>query len=247
MKRLLFLLLMLAIIYGCGDDKTVNEQGVQTAPSAASVMPTMPDPATAELSPAAVPTADFTVSPGLSGTDKTLFTFDATLSQGTIDKYKWSFGDKTYAKGLLVTHKFKYGGTYTVKLTAVSDTKDKDRLTKAITIDGPPPPDGGGGGGGGGGTDGSCKLNDFRINPFTVGSVSGTRVTIDKSFRSCNACGEIRRRAPGILEFGGDLVDINGRVLTLDYGSLPEKTRPKPGETMYLIWKPLSERPHCTS
>lgn len=250
MRRIWFSLLILGLIYGCGDDKAVNEQSRQTLPSASGIAPTLSDPGTTgELSPAAVPVADFTVSPGLSGTNNTVFTFDASSTQGTVTKYKWRFGDDTSAKGPLVTHKYQYGGTYTVKLVAVSDIDEKDKAKQTLTITGPPNPndDGGGGGGGGGAVVGTCTLNDYRTNVFTVISVSGTVATIDKNFRGCNACGEVRRQATGIQEFVGDVIDITGNKITFDYGNLPLGTRPKPGERMYLVWKSINFRPHCTN
>lgn len=242
MKRFLISLLMLGFIYGCADDRMAKDQNKNPLPTTSGIVPTMPDPSTVQQkSPEAAPVADFTVTPGLTGTNDTVFTFDGSSSTGTIAKYKWNFGDQNYTKGMIVTHKFQYGGDYKVTLLAVSDTGEKNKISKMLKIDGPP-----GGGGGGEGTDGSCQLNDFRGNKFTVISVSGTTMTTDKSFRGCNACGEVRRAATGIREFVGDLTDLTSNRITLDYVDLPESTRPQPGENLYLVWKPLGERPNCT-
>lgn len=77
------------------------------------------------------PIADFTVTPG-SGTNLTLFTFDASGSSdpdGGIKGYLWDFGDNKTAQGPNVTHKYTSAGDYQAQLT-VKDTKNAETIAK---------------------------------------------------------------------------------------------------------------------
>jgi len=75
----------------------------------------------------AIPLASFTFDPP-SGTQNTIFTFDASTSkdrEGPIRRYLWDFGDGDSANGVRVKHKFNQEGDYKVALTVIdSDMAD---------------------------------------------------------------------------------------------------------------------------
>jgi len=181
----------------------------------------------------------FTVRPRTDGTVEDTYRFDASNSVGSIAKFQWNFGDGDNGAGVNDAHKYRRAGTYTVTLTIVASGGAKASLNKRVIVS----LAGGGGGGGGGNPIGSpelCQGNNFRGQRFRVEAVSGNTITTSITLATCpNRCGEIRRNDIGILEFVGDTKSLNGKLLTIDPGGLPDKCAPKRGETLKSIWK------HC--
>jgi PKD repeat protein len=179
------------------------------------------------------PVARFSVSPA-SGTTSTNFRFDASASSdpdGNIRHYHWTISDGATLSGVVVNHQFASNGTYQVKLEVIDSDGMSDTTQQNVVVSQ--------GGGGGGGDSGTCKINDFHTNSFKVLSVSGYVITANRAFRTCPSCGELRRPGGvGIREFVGDVVRISGYQITFDPKGLPESTRPQPGETLVLVWKP---------
>ncbi len=75
--------------------------------------------------------ADFTAT---TDDDKT-FTFDASASSGSVDKYLWDFGDGNTSEGKVVEHTYEYvDGEYDVTLTVVdSDGVQRDTTKPVMT------------------------------------------------------------------------------------------------------------------
>lgn len=181
------------------------------------------------------PIAKFEVPKQITAGEKALF--DGSLSSdrdGTIATYLWKFGDGKQEDGKRVNHIYDSPRQYTVELTVTDNDGAKEQAEKVVTVDRPA---GGGGGGGGGGNEGTCQVNDYRSNAARVVAFSGNVVTMSRSFRKCPSCGEFRRRAEGIQEFVGDVTSISGNRYSLRFGSLPSSTRPRVGETLYLVWR----------
>ena len=163
----------------------------------------------------------------------------STDSDGNIVEYSWDFGDGKSAAGKKVTHIFNSEKTYTVTLTVTDNNEASGLQQRQLRVEG-----GGGGGGGGGGSEGTCEQNDFRTNRGEIVAVNGNVVTLNRAFRKCSGCPEFRRRAEGLREFVGDIVRMDGFQYTMNYGRLGPNTRPQPGETVYLVWKPSHECRH---
>jgi PKD repeat protein len=180
------------------------------------------------------PIAQFTTSPS-SGDTSTTFRFDASGSRdpdGSIASYSWKFGGGSKYSGKTIARKFPEDGSYSVVLTVTDNDGMTDTAEKRdIEI-------GGGGGGGGGGNPDLCTGSNYDGQQFRVVSVSGHVITANATFDTCpGRCPEIRRDAPGILEFVGDAKSFHGNQVTYDPGSLPEKTAPVVGETLRMIWR----------
>lgn len=238
MRKLSILFFVLVAVLGCQDDRTSQNGQPSTMPSATGIVPTMAGQSA--QAPAAVPVASFTVSPGTSGTDSTLFTFDGSGSTGTIIKYRWRFGDQTYDSGPIVTKKYTYGGKYTVKLIVVSDTKEKNNTTMEINIDGPPKPPGGGGGGGGVACTSPAPNRGF-IYGTVVGVNGYDAITQLPAGSTCaNSyyyCGDMRRADPeqfrGIIH---GMKDLGGAKFAI-FNDCPYRWPPAIGERDFLYWK----------
>ncbi len=79
------------------------------------------------------PIATFTYSPQNPVVGEPI-TFDATASNdpdGTIDKYKWDFGDETTDEGVTTTHTYTSPANYTVTLT-IKDNQGLTQKTETI-------------------------------------------------------------------------------------------------------------------
>lgn len=82
------------------------------------------------------PFASFTYSPANPAVGEQV-TFDASASSdsdGTVDKYKWDFGDSSTATGKTAYHSYSAAGTYTVKLTVTDNSNLTNSTQKTITI-----------------------------------------------------------------------------------------------------------------
>jgi PKD repeat protein len=82
------------------------------------------------------PKAFFTYSPLDPYAGETV-TFNASASydpDGTIVSYSWDFGDGATGGGVVTTHMYAAGGTYTVKLTATDNEGLNTTVTKEITV-----------------------------------------------------------------------------------------------------------------
>lgn len=197
-----------------------------------------------EIDPSKMPVAAFHISPA-TGNVSTTFHFDASPSRdpdGRINSYVWNFGDGATAQGMVVEHKYPAENTYSPGLVVRDNTGQTATARSSIRVNkdpGPPPGDDDDDGGGGNGGGGSCDANNFFTNYFTVVSASDNTIVADQEFRMCpGLCGEVRRPgAEGLKEFAGDVVDINGAVITVSFGSLPNATRAEPGERLNIVWK----------
>lgn len=91
-----------------------------------------------------VPVAVFTATPA-EGTAPLEVTFDASLSydvDGSIDRYRWAFGDSGVGEGRIVRHRFADPGRFAVRLTVTDDrgsagTGEQDVLVRSESL--PPP------------------------------------------------------------------------------------------------------------
>ena len=79
-----------------------------------------------------VPTASFSVTPGLSADSNTTFTFTAQASSTTND-YTWDLGDGTVSNDATLTHQYAQAGTYDVTLT-VSNSRGDDTQQQTLTV-----------------------------------------------------------------------------------------------------------------
>lgn len=82
------------------------------------------------------PSAAFSSSPS-SGARNTTFTFDASGSEdsdGTVDAYRWDFGDGETDNGRIVTHKFSKLGTFEVKLTITDNDQGSDSAIHEVEV-----------------------------------------------------------------------------------------------------------------
>jgi len=82
------------------------------------------------------PVASFEFSPN-GGLSPIKIKFDASSSSdpdGKLVSYDWDFGDGETGQGEFITHRYTYGGTFTVKFTVTDDDKKTDTLSKEITI-----------------------------------------------------------------------------------------------------------------
>ena len=78
-------------------------------------------------------TPSFTFSPD-APTEKTNVLFDASGSTGSIDQYRWDFGDGSTGSGRTTTHAFSGPGTYFVRLTVVDGLGRSTSTTRSITV-----------------------------------------------------------------------------------------------------------------
>ena len=67
-------------------------------------------------------------------TEKTNVLFDASGSTGSIDQYRWDFGDGSTGSGRTTTHAFSGPGTYFVRLTVVDGLGRSTSTTRSITV-----------------------------------------------------------------------------------------------------------------
>jgi len=82
------------------------------------------------------PTASMTVTPR-SGTAPLTVEFDASGScdvDGSIESYKWDFGDGTTGSGVTASHEYMESGTYTVKLTVADNGQATHSTTEEIQV-----------------------------------------------------------------------------------------------------------------
>ena len=78
-------------------------------------------------------TPSFTFAPD-APTEKTNVLFDASGSTGSIDQYRWDFGDGSTGSGRTTTHAFSGPGTYFVRLTVVDGLGRSTSTTRSITV-----------------------------------------------------------------------------------------------------------------
>lgn len=78
-------------------------------------------------------TPSFTFSPD-APTEKANVLFDASGSTGSIDQYRWDFGDGSTGSGRTTTHAFSGPGTYFVRLTVVDGLGRSTSTTRSITV-----------------------------------------------------------------------------------------------------------------
>ena len=67
--------------------------------------------------------------------------FDGTNSSdsdGTVESYRWNFGDGTITTGASATHTYVVPGTYAVRLVVTDDDGDTNRATVTVTVAEPP-------------------------------------------------------------------------------------------------------------
>jgi len=104
------------------------------------------------------------------------YTFNntSTIASGTITSYWWNFGDGTVSSNINPTKTYSTPGTYTVKLTAVSDGGCKDTITKTITITIP----------GGGGI---CTTPSFTVNDSSQ-CITDNNYIFTNTTTACNGC-----------------------------------------------------------
>jgi len=90
------------------------------------------------------PVADFSAVNVCSGTSSPFSNLSA-ISSGSIASYQWDFGDGNSttipAPSTGTSHNYAAGGTYTVTLTAISDSTCSDTVSKQITVYAAPTPD----------------------------------------------------------------------------------------------------------
>ncbi len=78
-------------------------------------------------------TPSFTFSPD-APTEKANVLFDASGSTGSIDQYRWDFGDNSSGSGRTTTHMFSGPGTYFVRLTVVDALGRSTSTTRSVTV-----------------------------------------------------------------------------------------------------------------
>lgn len=78
-------------------------------------------------------TPSFTFAPD-APTEKTNVLFDASGSTGSIDQYRWDFGDGSTGSGRTTTHAFSGPGTYFVRLTVVDGLGRSTSTTRSVTV-----------------------------------------------------------------------------------------------------------------
>jgi len=78
-------------------------------------------------------TPAFTFAPD-APMEKTNVLFDASSSTGSIDQFRWDFGDGTAGSGRTTTHMFNGPGTYFVRLTVVDGLGRSTSTTRSVTV-----------------------------------------------------------------------------------------------------------------
>ena len=104
-------------------------------------MTTVLDPAVANVSALQFLNATMAIAPGRPRID-TAVRFDATASDsllGSIDGYRWQFGDGTTATGRLADHTYSATGTYPVTLTVTDTEGETAAATRSLTVRNTPP------------------------------------------------------------------------------------------------------------
>ena len=114
---------------------TVTDDGGKSAQveksskiSAAPTDPTEP--------PNSVPSVLFSFAPK-EGAPPLSVTFDASASEdrdGSIEAYRWDFGDGETAEGIQVEHTYEEAGTYTVALTLEDDEGGEGSASKVVEV-----------------------------------------------------------------------------------------------------------------
>lgn len=82
------------------------------------------------------PVAEFTMTPPM-GVAPVSISFDASASydpDGTIEKYRWDYGDETFGKGKKTSHTYGAAGDYTVMLEVVDDYGVSTTASKELKI-----------------------------------------------------------------------------------------------------------------
>ena len=85
-----------------------------------------------------IPTAEFTFLPENPGVNETVY-FDASDSfdvDGTIESYKWDFGDGTTGTGRTSTHRYSQNGDYMVTLEVIDDDDNSGYYRKEVPVGG---------------------------------------------------------------------------------------------------------------
>lgn len=78
-------------------------------------------------------TPSFTFAPE-APTEKANVLFDASASTGSIDQFRWDFGDGSTGSGRTTTHMFNGPGTYFVRLTVVDGLGRSTSTTRSVTV-----------------------------------------------------------------------------------------------------------------
>ena len=226
--------------FSCQNDAP-QQNNKNQIPTSTSTLPTVGENNASTYSvesaaPNGIPVAKFTITP-TQGDNTTVFTFDASTSTGTILKYRWNFGDGNFDQGKVVTHQYKSGGQYDVRLKVVSDTKDKDTKIKKLTVEGP---------GSGGGTPCTTPAPNRGFIFGTVVGVQGFNAIVQLPAGSTCAnsyyyCGDMRRANPeqfrGIIHAMSDLG--NGKFSI--FNDCPFRWPPAIGERVFLYYKKCSQ------
>jgi len=87
------------------------------------------------------PIASFDYSPPTPETNE-IVNFDASGSSdpdGSIEKYKWDFGDSSTGTGQKLAHSYSDNNTYTVTLTVTDDDGATNTISKDVTVANVPP------------------------------------------------------------------------------------------------------------
>jgi PKD domain len=233
------------IIFALGQFSCQNDAPQQNnkneIPTTSSVLPTatdrkVPTVSSDNAAPQGIPVAKFIINP-TQGDKTTVFTFDASTSTGTIRKYRWKFGDGSFDQGKVVTHQYKSGGQFQVRLKVVSDTKDKDKKIKNLTVEGS---------GSDQGTPCKTPAPNRGFIFGTVVDVQGFNAIVQLPAGSTCAnsyyhCGDMRRANPeqfrGIIHAMSDLG--NGKFSI--FNDCPFRWPPAIGETVFLYYKTCSQ------
>jgi PKD repeat protein len=95
---------------------------------------------TAEDFPSTGPTiARFTFSPTNPTINQTV-SFNASSSTVSNGTFAWDFGDGQSGSGVIATHEYTRGGTFTITLTVTSDTRATSSSSRTVTVSTTLPP-----------------------------------------------------------------------------------------------------------
>jgi hypothetical protein len=132
--------------------------------------------------------------------------------------YVWDFGDGSpQTRGPSVTHSFRYGGTYAVKLTVTDRGANVQTLTQTIKVDGPPPAGGSGSGGGGGAT--PALGVQAQLLPQSLRSALSRGIGLTLSAQE-DADGLASVSLPAAVARRAHLGKVHGATMTLAQGPL---------------------------